>query len=182
MREHFELALCGLKLPVPDDYPWEILFDPQERVLQVNQCVPALRDVSVVRSDSRRAPAKRDVEAVLRRYVPAVALQIAQHVGRSDIQGDVDRIAVNCWSRFFDPASGKLKDAFVAALTVQKPDILDCDLQRADALEAFRSLRGASFTIPLTWCLLSQPFGSIRKTTDLLLAEMYLTVWLRGRT
>lgn len=143
VRGHFELALCNITLPIPDDYPWEVLYDQQDRVLQVNQCVPSLPDVSVVRQDSKRAPAKRDAEAVLRRYVPAVALQIAHHVARNDLQDDVDRIAVNCWSRFFDPASGKLKDAFVAALAVQKQDINEFNLQRADALEAFRALKGA---------------------------------------
>jgi hypothetical protein len=143
VRGHFELSLCNMTLPVPDDYPWEVLYDPQERVLQVNQCVPSLPDVSVVRQDSKRPPAKRDAEIVLRRYVPAVALQIAHHVARNDLQGDVERVAVNCWSRFFDPASGKLKDAFVAALAVQKQDIIEFNLQRADALEAFRALKGA---------------------------------------
>ncbi|NEU96033.1 restriction endonuclease [Bradyrhizobium uaiense] len=143
VRGHFELALCNITLPVPEDYPWEVLYDPQERVLQVNQCVPSLPDVSVVRSDGKRPPAKRDAEAVLRRYVPAVALQIAHHVARNDLQDDVDRIAVNCWSRFYDPVSGKLKDAFVAALAVDKRDITEFNLQRADALEAFRALKGA---------------------------------------
>lgn len=143
VRAHFELALCNITLPVPEDYPWEVLYDPQERILQVNQCVPSLPDVSVVRQDSKRPPAKRDAEAVLRRYVPAVALQISHHVARNDLQNDLDKIAVNCWSRFFDPASGKLKDAFVAALTVQKQDIIEFNLQRADALEAFRALKGA---------------------------------------
>ena len=143
VRAHFELALCNITFPVPEDYPWEVLYDPKDRILQVNQCVPSLPDVSVVRPDSKRPPAKRDAEAVLRRYVPAIALQIAHQVASNDLQDDVDRIAVNCWSRFFDPASGKLKDAFVAALAVQKRDIIDFNLQRADALEAFRALKGS---------------------------------------
>jgi Restriction endonuclease len=143
VREHFELALCNLSLSIPEDYPWQVLFDPADRVLQVNQCVPSLPDVSVVRPDSKRVPAKRDAEAVLRRYIPAIALQLASHVARNDLQDDVDKIAVNCWSRFFDPASGKLKDAFVASLAVQKQDIIEINLQRADALEAFRALKGA---------------------------------------
>ncbi|XIA63651.1 restriction endonuclease [Bradyrhizobium sp. TZ2] len=143
VRGHFELALCNLSLSIPKDCPWEVLYDPSERVLQVNQCVPSLPDVSVVRPDSKRPPAKRDAEFVLRRYVPAVALQLAHHVARNDLQDDVARIAVNCWSRYFDPASGKLKDAFVASLAVQKQDIIDFNLQRADALEAFRALKGA---------------------------------------
>ena len=143
VRGHFELALCNLSIPVPEDYPWEVLYDQQERVLQVNQCVPSLPDVSVVRPDSKRPPAKRDAEFVLRRYVPAIALQLAHHLARNDLQDDVDKIAVNCWSRFFDPASGRLKNAFVASLVVQKQDIVDFNLQRADALEAFRALKGA---------------------------------------
>jgi hypothetical protein len=143
IRNHFELALCSLLLPVPQDYPWEILYDQKERLLQVNQCVPSLSDVSVVRADSKRPPAKRDAEFVLRRYIPAVALQVAHHVARNDAQDDVDRIAVNCWSRFFDPTSGKLKDAFVASLVVPKHDIVEINVQRADPLEAFRALKGA---------------------------------------
>jgi restriction system protein len=143
VRSHFELALCNLALPVPDDYPWEVLYDPSERVLQVNQCVPSLADVTVVRMDSKRPPAKRDAEAVLRRLVPAVALQVAHHIACNDQNGDVERIAINCWSRFFEPSSGRLKDAFVASLTASKSEITQINLQRADALEAFRALRGA---------------------------------------
>jgi hypothetical protein len=37
------------------------------------------------RQDSKRPPAKRDAEAVLRRYLPAVALQIAHHIARNDL-------------------------------------------------------------------------------------------------
>jgi restriction system protein len=143
VRAHFELTLCALSLPLPDDYPWEVLYDPGGRVLQINQCVPSLADVTVVRSDSKRPPAKRDAEAVLRRYVPAVALQLAHHVARNDLHDEIDKIAVNCWSRFFEPSSGRLKDAFVASLTVPKMEIVDIKLERADALEAFRALRGA---------------------------------------
>ena len=46
-----------------------------------------------------------------------------------------------CWSRFFDPASGKLKDVFVAALAVQKEDIISFNLA-SDASEAFRRIEG----------------------------------------
>ena len=143
VRSHFELALCNLTLPVPTDYPWEVLYDPTERVLQVNQCVPSLADVTVARTDSKRPPAKRDAEAVLRRLIPAVALQVAHHVASNDLNDDVERIAINCWSRFFEPSSGRLKDAFVASFAVPKSDIAEINLQRADALEAFRALRGA---------------------------------------
>jgi restriction system protein len=36
-----------------------------------------------------------------------------------------------------------LKDAFVSALVVKKDELKELNLQRADALEAFRALRGA---------------------------------------
>jgi restriction system protein len=143
IKAHFVLALCHLSLPLPADYPWDVFYKRDERLLQVNQCVPSVSDISVVRPDSKRPLAKRDVDAVLRRYVPAVALQVAHHLARNDLNDDVDRVAVNCWSRFFEPASGKLKEAFVAALTVDKSALNEIDLQRADALEAFRVLRGA---------------------------------------
>jgi restriction system protein len=64
-------------------------------------------------------------------------------VAINDLNNDVDTIAINCWSRFFEPSSGRLKDAFVAALTVKKEEIAGMNLQKADALEAFRALRGA---------------------------------------
>jgi hypothetical protein len=44
-----------------------------------------------------------------------------------------DKIAVNCWSRFFEPSSGRLKDAFVAPLVVAKAEIAQVNLERADA-------------------------------------------------
>jgi Restriction endonuclease len=143
IKSHFILTLCNLSLPLPSDYPWDLFYDPDERLLQINQCVPSIADVTVKRVGSNRPPAKRDSDAVLRRYVPAIALQMAHHVASNDLNNDVERIAVNCWSRFFEPSSGRLKDAFVAALTVKSEEIKELNLQRADALEAFRALRGA---------------------------------------
>jgi restriction system protein len=143
IKSHFILTLCNLSLPLPSDYQWDVFYGSDERLLQINQCVPSIADVTVKRTDSNRPSAKRDSDAVLRRYVPAIALQIAHHVVSNDLNADVDRIAINCWSRFFEPSSGRLKDAFVAALTVRKEEISDLNLQRADALEAFRALKGA---------------------------------------
>jgi hypothetical protein len=143
VKTHFELTLCTMSLPVPNDYPWLVLYDATDRILQVNQCVPSLSDVTVVRTDSKRPPAKRDTEAVLRRFVPAIALQLAHQVACNDLYDDVDKIAVNCWSRFFEASSGRLKEAFVASLVVGKAEIVQVNLERADALEAFRALRGS---------------------------------------
>jgi hypothetical protein len=42
--------------------------------------VPSLSDVTVVRTDSKRPPAKRDAKAVLRRLVPAIAPQLAHQM------------------------------------------------------------------------------------------------------
>jgi restriction system protein len=120
-----------------------VFYDETERILQVNQCVPAIADISVKRADGNRAPAKRDVEHVLRRYVPAVALQIAHQVAANDLKDNVDTIAVNCWCRYFEPSSGRTKDAFVASISASKSDVSDLVLERADPLEAFRALRGS---------------------------------------
>ena len=143
IRSHFELTLCVLNLPLPEIFPWQVFYGAEERLLQINQCVPAIADLTVKRTDSSRPPAKRDAEAVLRRLVPAISLQLAHHVAQNDLMDDVDTIAVNCWSRFFEPSSGRVKDAFVACLTVKRDEINEFNLHRADALEAFRALRGA---------------------------------------
>jgi restriction system protein len=142
VKTHFTLALCALKLPLPDIYEWSVFYDDSERILQVNQCVPAIADISVKRLEGNRAPAKRDVDFILRRFVPAIALQIAHQIAINDLKDNVDTVAVNCWCRFFEPSSGRTKDAFVASLSAQKNDILDLVLERADPLEAFRALRG----------------------------------------
>jgi hypothetical protein len=115
ITQHFTLALSTLTLPLSTNYHWEVFYDENERLLQVNQCVPSLADITVKRVDGNRAPAKRDAESALRRYVPAIALQLAYMVAINDLNNDVDTIAINCWSRFFEPSSGRLRDAFVAA-------------------------------------------------------------------
>jgi hypothetical protein len=143
IKKHFVFALSTLALPLPSNYQWDFFYDENERLLQVNQCVPSLSDITIKRTDSNRPPAKRDAEAVLRRYVPSISLQLAHMVAVNDLNDDVDTIAINCWSRFFEPSLGRLKDAFVAALTVKKDEIQGMNLQRADALEVFRALRGA---------------------------------------
>jgi restriction system protein len=143
VQAHFTLVLSALRLPLPDNFEWSVFYDLNERILQVNQCVPAIADIIVKRSDSNRPPAKRDAEAVLRRFVPAIALQVAHQVAVNDLKDNVATIAVNCWCRFFEPSSGNIKDAFVASLTVAKVDVIDLVLERADPLEAFRALRGS---------------------------------------
>jgi restriction system protein len=165
VRAHFTLVLSALRLPLPDNFEWSVFYDPSDRVLQVNQCVPAIADMTIRRSDGNRPPAKRDVEAVLRRFVPAIALQIAHQVAANDLKDNVDTIAVNCWCRFFEPSSGKIKDAFVASLTAPKGDISDLVLERADPLEAFRALRG-SFVFSAQDVVAIEPTIRLDKSDD----------------
>jgi restriction system protein len=165
VQAHFTLVLSALRLPLPDNFEWSVFYDPDDRVLQVNQCVPAIADIVIKRSDSNRPPAKRDAEAVLRRFVPAIALQVAHQVAVNDLKDNVDTIAVNCWCRFFEPSSGKIRDAFVASLTAAKEDVIDLVLERADPLEAFRALRG-SFVFSVQDVMPIEPTIRLDKSDD----------------
>jgi restriction system protein len=140
---HFQLALGTLALRIPPNFPWSTFYDANERLLQVNQRVPFIADIIVNRPDSKRPPAKKDTDNFLRRLVPAISLQIAQHVAINDLYDDVDAIAVNCWCRYYERTTGRLKNAFVSSLKVEKKNILQIDINKADALDAFRALRGA---------------------------------------
>jgi restriction system protein len=140
---HFQLALGTLALRIPPNFPWSTFYDANERLLQVNQRAPFIADIIVNRPDSKRPPAKKDTDNFLRRLLPAISLQIAQHVAINDLYDDVDAIAVNCWCRYYERTTGRLKNAFVSSLKVQKKDILQIDIDKADALDAFRALRGA---------------------------------------
>jgi restriction system protein len=143
IERHFQLALRTLALPMPSNFPWSTFYDANERLLQVNQRVPFITDIVVKRADSKRPPAKKDADNFLRRLVPAISLHIAQHVALNDLYDNVDTIAVNGWCRYFERTSGRLKNAFVSSLKAQKKDILQIDINKADALDAFRTLRGA---------------------------------------
>jgi Restriction endonuclease len=143
IEDYHSEGLMALALPIPPEFPWKVFYDPAERLLQVNQRVPALSDFVVKRSDSKRPPAKRDVDYVLRRIIPAISLHIARQVAKNDEMDDIDDIAINLWCRYFEKATGKLKNAFVASLNVRKSQILDINISKADALDAFRALRGA---------------------------------------
>jgi Restriction endonuclease len=140
---HFQLALGTLALPIPLNFPWSTFYDANERLLQINQRVPFIADIVVKRADSKRPPAKKDTDNFLRRLIPAISLHIAQHAARNDLCEDVDAIAVNCWCRYFERTTGHLKNAFVSSLKVGKTDILQLNITKADALDAFRALRGA---------------------------------------
>jgi restriction system protein len=140
---HFQLALGTLALPIPSNFPWSTFYDANERLLQINQRVPFIADIVVKRADSNRPPAKKDTDNFLRRLIPAISLHIAQHAALNDLCEDVDAIAVNCWCRYFERTTGHLKNAFVSSLKVGKTDILQLNITKADALDAFRALRGA---------------------------------------
>jgi restriction system protein len=143
VEEHFSLGLETLPLPLPPGYPWRVFYDPVERLVQVNQRVPFLSDIVVKRSDNNRAPAKRDVDNFLRRLVPAISLQIVANVAANDRHNHVNTVAVNCWSRYFERSTGKVKDAFISSLEAEKKIILEMNIAKADPLDAFRGLRGA---------------------------------------
>jgi restriction system protein len=143
IERHFQLALRTLALPTPANFPWSTFYDVNERLLQINQRVPFITDIVVNRADSKRAPAKKDTDNFLRRLVPAISLHIAQHAALNDLYDDVDAIAVNCWCRYYERTTGRLKNAFVSSLKVEKKDILQIDISKADALDAFRAQRGA---------------------------------------
>jgi hypothetical protein len=143
IEQHFGLGLETIQLPIPPRFPWRVFYDPDERLIQINQRVPFTSDIVVKRTESKRPLAKRDVEHFLRRLVPAISLHIAGNVAANDWHDYVDTIAVNCWSRYFEKTTGKVKDAFVSSLKVEKKSILEMDINRADALDAFRALRGA---------------------------------------
>jgi restriction system protein len=130
-------------LPLPPEYPWRVFYDRDERFIQINQRVPFSSDVAVKRTDSKRPLAKRDIEHFLRRLVPAISLHIASNVAVNDWHNHVEIIAVNCWSRYFEKTTGKLKDASVSAVKPDKKSILEMNINKADALDAFRALRGA---------------------------------------
>ena len=58
----------------------EVAYDQTERVAsRVDQSVPSPDDVTVVRT-ANASPAKRDADAVLWRYAPEPALQLAHQV------------------------------------------------------------------------------------------------------
>jgi HJR/Mrr/RecB family endonuclease len=142
VEQHFSLSLHTIALPLAPSFPWRVFYDHSERLIQVNQRVPFLSDIVVKRPDSNRAPAKRDVDNFLRQYVPAISLHIAATIAMNDWKNQIDTISVNCWSRYFEKKSGKLKDAFISSLAVDKKTILDMNVAKAEPLEAFRALRG----------------------------------------
>jgi restriction system protein len=143
VEQHFSLGLETIQLPLPPRFPWRVFYDPEERLIQINQRVPFTSDIVVKRTENKRPLAKLDVDHFLRRLVPAISLHIAANVAANDWRNHIDAIAVNCWSRYFEKTTGKLKDAFVSSLKVEKKTILEMSIDRADALDAFRALRGA---------------------------------------
>jgi len=143
IQQHFSLGLETVSLPIPPAYPWRVFYNREERLVQVNQRVPLPADVLVKRPDSNRPLAKRDIDNFLRRFIPAISLHIAANVAANDMLDEIDAIAVNCWSRYFEKSTGRLKDAFVSALQVEKRAVIEMNFHRADPLDAFRALRGA---------------------------------------
>jgi hypothetical protein len=140
---HFRLGLETLPLPLPPEFPWRVFYSVDERLVQVNQRVPFLSDIAVKRPDSNRALAKRDTENFLRRLIPAISMHIARNIAMNDGDNDADTITVNCWSHYFERTTGKLRDAFVSSLKVDKKEIAEMNIDKADALDAFRALKGA---------------------------------------
>ena len=113
IEQHFSLGLETIQLPLPPQFPWRVFYDRDERLIQINQRVPFVTDITVKRPGSNRPVAKRDADEFLRRFVPSVSLHIAANVAANDWHDHVDLVAVNCWCRFFEKSTGKLKDAFV---------------------------------------------------------------------
>jgi restriction system protein len=143
IEQHFSLGLETIQLPLPPHFPWRVFYDPEERLIQINQRVPFTPEIVVKRTENKRPLAKRDIYHFLRRLVPAISLHIAANVAENDARNHIDAIAVNCWPRYFEKTTGRLKDAFVSSVKMKKKTILEMNIDRADPLDAFRALRGA---------------------------------------
>ena len=159
IEQHFSLGLETVPLPLPPGFPWRLFYDPDDRLIQINQRVPFVSDIIVKRTDSKRPLAKRDIEHFRRRFVPAISLHIAANVAANDWHNHVNTIVVNCWSRYFEKTTGKRKDAFVSSLKTEKKAILEMNSAERTPLRLLGHCEGRSYIAPKKLCQLNLRFA-----------------------
>ena len=147
--KHFDLALRRLSLPSFIPRQWMIRFEPETKMLLVEHRFPetARLELFKIVEQSHGPVMKPAAQSIRKKLIPkiqpALCLQLARTLAESDSYGLVDAIAVNGWIDFFDKATGVPKRAYCASLVSRKEALLALQLETADLVAAFNSMRGA---------------------------------------
>ena len=148
--QHFDLILRRLRMPSFIPRQWTIHFEPETKTLLLEHRFPEIARLNVMKNlQQTRGTMQKPVAGKVRKSLiskiqPALCLQLAVTMAKSDLFGVVQAIVVNGWVDFFDRATGQPRRSYCASLIAKKDILLALNLKRADPIAAFNSLHGAN--------------------------------------
>jgi hypothetical protein len=150
VEEIAKLVISSAALPrwMPTDF--ELSFDHDSGILILEHRLPHFDDIKwlkkvVLKQSTPFKPITiSERKKVRSEYEPLLALSLATILARQFEHADVEMVAVNGWVEFRSKSTGKTQRAFCVSMAAPADRLRELDLNFADPLVAFSSLKGAT--------------------------------------
>lgn len=148
-----ELAkLTLMRHPIPDLFQGKVdaFYDSESRIILVALEFPDLSEISIVKQ--KKIKLSSDwvaVSAKLQKKLKedilySLCIRAGYLVANSDINNNIDLIAINAKQRWFDPATGAPKEGVIASVQSSKDDFFSLQMDHIEPKSCFRHLKGIS--------------------------------------
>ncbi len=134
------------RLPTLLQLSFDTGLDPTARIALCTIQIPDFATLKIVKEGRRgqhevsAAEKRRATEMILH----SLCIRAAYLVSKSDLGNWFDTVAVNAEQSWFDAATGTPRTGIIASLQASKAEIVQLNLDQADAKACFRHLRGIS--------------------------------------
>lgn len=150
VEQFASLVLSYANLPewIPDEFG--VSYDTENKILIVEHRLPNLDEIEwykvvfLKRSKLAKPLNKTERKKVFAEFYPLLTLSLATLLAKNFDSETVTLIAVNGWVEFRSKATGAQKRAFCSSLTAETAKLQEIDLEHADPLTAYKSLKGVT--------------------------------------
>ena len=149
--KYFSLVLTMVAIVPNFKNKFSLIFLPEEAVLVVDFQLPALENMPNLKS-VRFVPTKSELEKIYHKasYIGSVydelvyqiALSVVFLIFSNDSAGIVKSVVFNCWTTYFNRATGTETTACIASLSVSDDEFVLINFSEVDAKMCFKSLKG----------------------------------------
>ncbi len=147
IEKQAKLILDSIELPrwMPCNY--ELKYDKEAKILIVEHEFTDIGSIEWVKTVMLKSGAtnkplnQKELKYATDLLYPSVTLRLAYELA-TQLEGDVEAIAVNGWADYTVKSSGNTKRAYCSSLLATVDDIKDLNLSKLDPLAAFSNLNG----------------------------------------
>lgn len=147
IEKQAHLILDSVDLPnwMPCNY--ELKYDIETKILIVEHefvdigSIEWVKTVMLKSGETKKPPNQKELKNATDLIYPSITLRLAYELA-TQLEGDVEAIAVNGWADYTVKASGNTKRAYCCSLLATVDDIKNLSLSKLEPLAAFANLNG----------------------------------------